>query len=78
MKNNNFNVKFSKIQDTLLNADFQEYNIITLAMGYFVDKHDMKKLYMYTHINKNHRLRKLYHRPESIKSLRLKKHYAFV
>ena len=31
-----------KIQETLFNVDFQEYNLITLAMSYFVDKHDMK------------------------------------
>ena len=41
-----------KIQETLFNVDFQMYNIITLAMGYFVDKYDMKKLYMYKHFNK--------------------------
>ena len=31
-----------KIQETLFNVDFQEYNLITIAMSYFVDKHDMK------------------------------------
>ena len=31
-----------KIQETFFNVDFQMYNIIRLAMGYFVDKHDMQ------------------------------------
>ena len=35
-----FPSKVFKIQESLFNVDFQMYNIITLAMGYFVDKHD--------------------------------------
>ena len=35
-----------KIQETLFNVDFQMYNRITLAVGYFVDKHDMKTMYI--------------------------------
>ena len=31
------------------------YNRIILAVGYFVNKHDMKRLYMLKHFNKNHR-----------------------
>ena len=37
-----------KIQETLFNVDFQEYNLITLAMSYFVDKHGMKTVQVYT------------------------------
>ena len=46
---------YYKIQETLFNVDFQIYNRKTLAVGYFVDKHDMKRLYMLKHLNKNHR-----------------------
>ena len=37
-----------KIQETLFRVDFQIYNNITLAMSYFVDKHEILRLYMYT------------------------------
>ena len=32
-----------KIQETLFKVDIFVYNIITLAMNYFVDKQDIKK-----------------------------------
>ena len=39
---------YYKIQETLFRVDFQIYNRITLAISYFVDKHDLKILYKYT------------------------------
>ena len=35
-----------KLQETLLYVNFQMYNRITLAVCHFVDKHNMKRLYM--------------------------------
>ena len=55
--NAGFNYRFN-IQETLFNVDFQMNKIISLAMGYFVDKHDMKKLYMYTPFNKISQIKK--------------------
>ena len=37
--------KITRLQETLFKVDFQIYNTITLAIGYFVDKHKLK-LYM--------------------------------
>ena len=39
---NQFKNRLFKIQETLFEVDISVYNIITLAKGYFVDKHDMK------------------------------------
>ena len=50
-----------KIQETLFRVDFQIYNNITLAMSYFVDKHEILRLYKYTNYNKYHSLRGIYH-----------------
>ena len=44
-----------KIQETLFRVDFQIYNNITLAMSYFVDKHEILRLYKYTNYNKYHK-----------------------
>ena len=50
-----------KTQETLFRFDFQIYNNITLAMSYFVDKHEILRLYKYTNYNKYHSLRGIYH-----------------
>ena len=50
-----------KMQETLFRVNFQIYNNITLAMGYFVDKHEILRLYKYTNYNKYHSLRGKYH-----------------
>ena len=36
-----------KIQETLFKVDIFVYNIITLAMSYFVDKQDKKAVHVY-------------------------------
>ena len=43
-----------KIQETLFSVDCQIYNRITLAIGYFVDKHDLKYSVSIHDINKHH------------------------
>ena len=36
-----------KIQETLFRVDIQIYNSVTLAMGYFVDKHSKNSVHVY-------------------------------
>ena len=44
---NDMNLTRYKIQETLFRVDIQIYNSVTLAMGYFVDKHSKNSVHVY-------------------------------
>ena len=55
--------KITRLQETLFKVDFQIYNRITLAIGYFVDKHKFKTVHVYmviTSITVTHPVNKVY------------------